>query len=291
MRGSNKQSEERRLTSLTISRTEAKNLLTKQLEQGLRFLQNIESYSMSFSQDKHVSQVDLMEWKSYTSELLRRIFDTDDLMKEFAKPPGKPIMLSGALLSAEFAMLGAQFLYYSQRLQTIIGRIDLFEEPQVGIKNVQNIPLEQIHLIARRFQVVSRQLNHRHQSRATLSISDEYDVQDLLHALLRLFFDDVRAEEWTPSYAGGSARLDFLLKAEQIVVEVKKTRRGMSDRDVGNQLLEDIGRYRVHPDCHSLVCFVYDPDGYITNPQALERDLTRDIDGFPVTVIISPKGL
>ena len=45
----------------------------------------------------------------------------------------------------------------------------------------------------------------------------------LLHALLLLYFDDIRAEEWTPSYAGKSARMDFLLKNEGVVIEVKKT--------------------------------------------------------------------
>jgi hypothetical protein len=35
-------------------------------------------------------------------------------------------------------------------------------------------------------------------------LKDEYDVQDLLYALLRIFFDDVRPEEWTPSFAGKS---------------------------------------------------------------------------------------
>ena len=40
-----------------------------------------------------------------------------------------------------------------------------------------------------------------------------------------LYFDDIRAEEWTPSYAGKCARVDFLLKNEKIVIEVKKTRK------------------------------------------------------------------
>jgi REase_DpnII-MboI len=34
-----------------------------------------------------------------------------------------------------------------------------------------------------------------------MDIKDEYDVQDLLHAILRAFFDDVRPEEFVPSYA------------------------------------------------------------------------------------------
>jgi REase_DpnII-MboI len=52
-------------------------------------------------------------------------------------------------------------------------------------------------------------------------MKDEYDVQDSLHALLKLHFDDVRREEWTPSYAGSQSRMDFLLKREKIVVETK----------------------------------------------------------------------
>lgn len=73
-----------------------------------------------------------------------------------------------------------------------------------------------------RFYKIARQLRNRHDNRQTLSIEDEYDVQDLLHALLHLYFNDIRPEEWTPSYAGKSARVDFLLKNEKTVIEVKK---------------------------------------------------------------------
>jgi len=71
-------------------------------------------------------------------------------------------------------------------------------------KDPQVDALEKIELIANRFHTIVRQLHHRHASRDTLTISDEYDVQDLFHALLRLFFGDIRDEEWTPSYAGRS---------------------------------------------------------------------------------------
>jgi hypothetical protein len=101
-----------------------------------------------------------------------------------------------------------------------------------------------------------RRLRHRHDNRATLTITDEYDVQDLLHALLRLHFDDVRPEEWTPSYAGGASRMDFLLKEEKIVVEVKMTRAGLTDRQIADQLIIDAARYKSHSDCKKLVCFV-----------------------------------
>ena len=138
-----------------------------------------------------------------------------------------------------------------------------------------------------RFHKIARQLRSRYADRNTLEVNDEYDVQDLLHALLRLYFDDIRAEEWTPSYAGKSARMDFLLKDEGIVIEVKKTRKGLSDKEVGDQLIIDVDRYRVHPDCKKLVCFVYDPEGRIGNPEGLTKDLNGQHEGF-VEVIIEP---
>jgi hypothetical protein len=139
------------------------------------------------------------------------------------------------------------------------------------------------------FHAFARQLRERYDQRQTLDIEDEYDVQDALHALLRIFFEDIRAEEWTPSYAGGSARMDFLLKSEQLVLEVKKTRKGLGPKEVGDQLLVDIGRYGVHPDCKKLVCFVYDPEGRITNAQGLERDLTKKHGELDVNVYVWPK--
>ncbi len=81
--------------------------------------------------------------------------------------------------------------------------------------------------ICDRFNLVARELRNRHGNRPTLEIEDEYDVQDLIRAILRFFFENIRWEEWTPSYAGGSARMDFLLRSEQIVIEIKNIRWGV----------------------------------------------------------------
>lgn len=144
-----------------------------------------------------------------------------------------------------------------------------------------------LNIIFSRFYKVARQLRCRYDNRETLTIEDEYDVQDLLHALLLIYFDDVRAEEWTPSYAGKSARMDFLLKNENVVIEVKKTRLGLADKELGDQLIIDVDRYKVHPDCKRLICFIYDVEGRIGNPKGLMADLNNQHEGF-VAVIIKP---
>ncbi|HCQ20995.1 MAG TPA: hypothetical protein DIU28_05930 [Anabaena sp. UBA12330] len=148
--------------------------------------------------------------------------------------------------------------------------------------------LNKIELLCNRFDLVARQIQIRYGKgkRTTIEINDEYDVQDLFHALLTLYFDDIRDEEWTPSYAGRASRVDFLLKEEQIVIELKKTRENLTGKEVGEQLIIDITRYKSHPDCKTLICFVYDPERRIKNPRGLENDLSKTTDGMIVKVFI-----
>ncbi len=140
-------------------------------------------------------------------------------------------------------------------------------------------PLERVKFFLRRFHLFTKPLRERQHRRNIFKIENEYDVQDLLHAILKLHFDDIRPEEFTSSYAGKSSRMDFLLKDEKIVIEAKMTREGLKDGEVGTQLIDDIARYKTSPDCQSLVCFVYDPEGLIRNPTALENDLSKEEDG------------
>ena len=146
-------------------------------------------------------------------------------------------------------------------------------------------------LLCRRFHLFAEQLHVRHGGRPTVEIKDEYDVQDLMHALLKIHFEDVRAEEVTPSVGGKTGRMDFLLKREQLAVETKMTRKGLDQKKVGDELMVDMTRYRAHPDYRTLVCFVYDPDGFCHNPTALEDDLTKTTGDYRTVVVVCPKGL
>jgi hypothetical protein len=87
----------------------------------------------------------------------------------------------------------------------------------------EGIPLGLVQLL-RRFPHLVAQLRRRHEGRQTLDVKDEYDAQDLLHALLKLVYDDIRPEEGAPSRAARSSRMDLLLKDEKTVIELKHTR-------------------------------------------------------------------
>ena len=141
-----------------------------------------------------------------------------------------------------------------------------------------------------RFPLVASQLQSRHGDRTTFHVDDEYDVRDLLHALLILEHDDVKPEVWTPDDAGTRPRTDFLLTLSQIAIAAKMTRRGWGTKELVEELEGDILKYKGHPVCRTLVCFVYDPEGQIDNPRGIENEHSGEKEGLTVRVIIAPKG-
>lgn len=186
--------------------------------------------------------------------------------------------------------------FYSHGIQELLdavmanlGELSWLESKEKKKDNSPSERLSRIEELLKRFHIVARQLKRRYNGRETLCISDEYDVQDLLHALLKTKFDDVRPEEYSPSYAGSSSRIDFLIKKERIIIEAKMANAKLTDKLIGEQLIIDIKRYQVHPDCNTLICFVYDPDGFIRNPVALENDLSGKHDNISVYVLVNPK--
>jgi hypothetical protein len=251
--------------ALTVSRDDARSRMQQQIDRA----EGIPNVSIL---ENHEAE----RWYDYTAELLRQVCSTDELTDEFT---GRgTVSFGGGDISVG---------RYVQKLRSILERLDLYPEalPEPDRALLRD-PLVEIERIASRFHVIVRQLRQRHDNRTTLDVNDEYDAQDLLHALLRLYFDDIRPEEWTPSYAGGSSRMDFLLRAERIVVEVKKTRSGLGAKQVGEQLSIDVVRYRSHPDCECLVCLVYDPEERIPNPKGLEQDFEQLRDGIDVKVYV-----
>ena len=143
--------------------------------------------------------------------------------------------------------------------------------------------------LCQRFHAVARQLRLRGEYRPTISVEDEIDVQDLIHALLRQHFEDIGTDEWTPEYGDGVSRTTFLLNHDRLAIAVKKTRTGLSRKDLTEQVRADAERYRARGRCTKLLCFIYDPEGRIGNPRGLEKELATSTEHFTVDVIVAPK--
>jgi|GEM_PF-1638753 ParB-like chromosome segregation protein Spo0J len=143
------------------------------------------------------------------------------------------------------------------------------------------------------FDAVAEQLQSRHDNRETLSIGDEYDVQDLLHALLSLFFDDVAGEEWAPSGGGSSSRMDFLLLDNGTVIEVKTTltRKGDAKKirtNLEKELNDDLIKYSRYPNCKRIYFFVYDPERKVKKHTTFERAVASSkLQGIDIKAIVN----
>ncbi len=236
------------------------------------------------------SDQQFIRWRRDTELLIQHVFkDSAEHRKEFASISYTPSMYDMGNPGPAFRDALSRGLKRAEAiLDSMINEIVEYWGESNSSGSAEPV-LGRIERICTRFHGVVRQLRVRHAGRQTLDVADEYDVQDLLHCLLKVDFEDIRPEEWTPSYCGTSARMDFLLKQEGIVIEVKRMRRNMSIRDLGDQLIIDVTRYKAHPDCRRLICFVYDPEGLVSNPAAIECDIPSAERSLDVQVIIAPR--
>jgi hypothetical protein len=150
--------------------------------------------------------------------------------------------------------------------------------------------MDVLRRIATRFPDVVAQLEKRRADKKTMhaapfTIANEYDVQYLFQALLRLEFTDVRPEEAIPSTAGGSARADTLLKEAGTIVEFKMTRDKYNGVSLRKEVADDFVLYAKHPDCKKMFVFVYDPTKNIANPRGVETDLS--VPRPPITEVVT----
>jgi hypothetical protein len=257
---------------------------------SIELLKNQVEKAEPLKRDKDFSPC-FKKWRRDTEIVIEKIFGKDSRhLRDFDGISYSLSAFSTATPDYVFQQRFVEGLVEAQQiLNSMIDEINEFGFDGQN-ESLEGDSLTVIENVCNRFHLVARQLRSRHSSRATIEIEDEYDVQDLFHSLLHLHFDDIRPEEWTPSYAGGSSRMDFLLKQEQIIVEIKKTRKSLTTKDIADQLIIDATRYQSHPDCKCLICFVYDPEGRIGNPTGLETDLTDKKNELRTIVIVSPKG-
>lgn len=158
-----------------------------------------------------------------------------------------------------------------------------------GLIEFANASLDAVDVLLQigdRYSDVLRALSKRERSRPAVLSTDEYDDQYVIHALLAMFFGDIRAEEHTPSYAAGSSRIDFLLPEHGLAIELKHSRPSMSDADLASELMVDKARYAAHPRVTHLVVLVMDLDRVLSNPRGIERDLSEASSDSSLTVTV-----
>lgn len=138
-----------------------------------------------------------------------------------------------------------------------------------------------------RFGAVVRQLGERQRDREPLLVEDEYDVQYLLQALLKIHFKDVRAESHTEQHSTVNPRVDFLLEENKIGIEVKLASESMNKQRILKDLSKDKETYRNSSKIQTLLCFIFDPDHIIKNPAEIESDLSGSRENLKTNVTVT----
>ena len=234
---------------------------------------------------------DYLDWITSVIKIVRHIFgENSSNYKDLHKiiyPTYMP-MLSGTSNNTNHIDRQKEYIHHLDRIKReLSGMIQILqvEDEEIPQKDYVDRILFNTFF---NFHKCVRGLSDRYNKRASFVIDDEHDVQDLLFAILRLHFNDVRKEDPAPINAGASSRVDIVLKNEKVLIEVKRTSPYLRDKEIGEQLAIDKQRYREHPDYKKLYCFIYDDGGYLKNPDGLERDLNEE-GSFNVVAIVSPK--
>ena len=147
--------------------------------------------------------------------------------------------------------------------------IPTLERTGINLRDVEKL----LQTLIRGLPDAMQPLRYRRKDKPSLQFDNEYDVQDLIHLLLKPWIKDVRKEAYTPSYVGSSTRVDFLLADYDIVIEVKYVRDNTHAKKIGDELIIDIAHYRVLPQCKKLWIVIYDPMKHLQNPGGLISDL------------------
>jgi hypothetical protein len=79
------------------------------------------------------------------------------------------------------------------------------------------------------------------------------------------------------------------LKREGVMLTVRRTKARVSLKAITDQIAQDVECLTGRPFCRMFFCFVYDPEGRLGNPRALEAEWTREQSGRRIEVLVSPK--
>jgi len=133
-----------------------------------------------------------------------------------------------------------------------------------------------------------RYLNTRRSGGAVLSLESKADVQDAIYLMLRPWVNDLVPEDPTGRIGNRYTIKDFVSISARTIVEAKFIRDKQHGKTISKELHDDIETYRHHQHCDNVVFFVYDPDTYISDCDALKRAIhaARVYDGRALNVLL-----
>lgn len=166
---------------------------------------------------------------------------------------------------------------YREGLKATLTELDsVVEQLQLKLQHLgvtKMTPSSEIQLIlqlCKRLPISAKALNRRRSNKTPFEIVDEYDVQDLMQAILRAYFKYSVSEEPISKLAGASSRADFAIQDLGVIIEAKYVH-GPNEQDrIGKQFAEDVQSYSQWTHLEHFIYVVYGADD-LRDPEMLDQ--------------------
>lgn len=134
-------------------------------------------------------------------------------------------------------------------------------EPEVGL----------ILRLCERLPAAARILANRRKGKKPFTIKDEYDVQDLLHSILRAYLKySVQEEPLAKIGAAQSGRADIAIEELRTIIEVKFARGPSDQQKFVTEYSNDLLLYTKWPHLENFVYMIYNSQD-LKDPEALDK--------------------
>jgi hypothetical protein len=191
-----------------------------------------------------------------------KIVQTDQPSKVYEEARSRRLGEAGMLASALVAIGPAAFHEGVDFTHELLASTLAAKAPSANVATLLQV--------CARLQQAAKPLEHRRQGKTQFTISDEYDVQDLLHSLVRAYFKFVVSEEPIKKLANAKAtRADFSVEALGTIVEVKYVHGPNDQARIVQELGEDLLFYEQWEHLKVLIYVVYNASD-LRDPEALD---------------------
>jgi len=223
-------------------------------------------------------------------ELLKNLKEGFALHKSYQNVVGRidlkirPVIMDFMVWVSMMGELTANDIYnviYSGRnlnlkpLSNLVKIVETTEMPIILEKQGTREKLGIIFTVIDKFTSASTSLTNRRKNKTSIDIVDEYDVQDILHVILKPFFPTIKSEQVVSGNDDEKfLKIDFLIASEKAAIECKFIRDNNHATSITKEINDDIQTYAKHQDCNNLIFFIYDKDMHISNPDVLEDNYT-----------------
>lgn len=264
----------------------ARKMTAKSLQQELEsFARNLEEhiklYNASFGPyGGEYPEENLDELGSQGIRLIRSLGRLRPFLEHFDKSwivgshgTSWNILDSGLSMQSIGLVRGPSMVFLSEKIHGIIGRLSMFQPDDsisldAGPTGLGDNDL--VRYLCSRISRAARVLKHRSHGKPPFEVADEYDVQDLLHSLLRGYVKHAVKENPLPKVAGGpSSRADICIEDLGILIEVKYVRSPSDQKAIMKQLSEDMVFYTAWEHLRFLIFLVYNADD-LSDPESLD---------------------